>query len=69
MTLSMKGLYVTLRITCTQHNNALHYAERRILFIVMLSVIMPNVVMLTVVLLSVLATSGALSRLKRNQSC
>ncbi len=40
---------MTLRIIDTQHNNDLHYAECRILFIVMLSVIMLNVVMLGIV--------------------
>jgi hypothetical protein len=44
MILGVKCLFVTLSINDTQHNNALHYAERynaecRI-FIVMLSVIM-----------------------------
>ncbi len=35
----------------TRQNNALHYAECRVLFTVMLSVIMLNVVMLSVVVL------------------
>jgi hypothetical protein len=54
ITLSIRGLYVTLSITYIQHNNALHYAECSyaecdILFIVMLSVIVLNVVILSVV--------------------
>jgi hypothetical protein len=54
MALSIKGLYVTLSINDTQHNNVLPYAECRyaechILFIVMLSINMLNAVMLSVV--------------------
>ncbi len=37
---SIKGMYVTLSINDTEHNNALHYAECRVLFI-MLSVVAP----------------------------
>jgi hypothetical protein len=60
ITLSMKGLYVTLNINATESNNALHsdecrYAERRVLFFVMLSVIMMNVVMLSDVKLNVMS--------------
>jgi hypothetical protein len=41
MTLSIKGLYVTISINDTQHINSLqyavcHYAECRVLFVVML---------------------------------
>jgi hypothetical protein len=48
---------MTLSITDTQHNIALHhaercYAERHALFIVMLSVIMLNGVMLSVIMLN-----------------
>jgi hypothetical protein len=55
MTLSIKGLYVTLIISDAQHKMLCHYAECRILFIVIIrmSVIMLNVVMLNAVLLSV----------------
>ncbi len=54
MALLIMGLYVTLSIIDTQHNNVLPYAECRyaechILFIVMLSINMLNVVMLSVV--------------------
>jgi hypothetical protein len=45
----MKALYVTLSITDTQRNNALHYAECCVLFFVTLSAIMLNVVTLNVV--------------------
>ncbi len=60
MTLSIRGLNVTLSIIDTQHDDALYYAdcsyaECRIIFIVMLSEIMLNVVMLNVVMLSVVA--------------
>jgi hypothetical protein len=53
MILGIKGLYITLSITDTQHYNALRYAdchcaECRDSFIVMLSVIMLNVVVLNV---------------------
>jgi hypothetical protein len=48
-TLSLMGLYVTLSVTDTERNNALHYFECRVLFIAMLSVIMLSVVMLNVV--------------------
>jgi hypothetical protein len=49
----IKGLYKTLSITDSQHNNALrnadcHCAECRVSFIVMLSVIMLNVAVLNV---------------------
>jgi hypothetical protein len=49
MTLSSKGLYVTLSLTDTQHNRTLHYAECHILFIVMLGVIMLNAIVPKVV--------------------
>ncbi len=39
MTFSVNGLYVTPRINGAQHNNAIHYAECRALFIVMLSLV------------------------------
>jgi len=42
MTLVIKGLFVTLSINDTHHNNALHYAECRILYIVMLIVVAPE---------------------------
>jgi hypothetical protein len=45
---------MTLSINDTQHNNALYYAECRILFIVMLIVIMLNFVILSVIMLSVI---------------
>ena len=45
---------MTLSIIDTQHNSALHYAERRILFIVMLNAIMLNVIMLNVIMLNVI---------------
>ncbi len=59
MTLSVKGLYwyMTFCINDTQHNNALHYAECRILFAVMLSIIILDVVMLSVVVLDVVMLS------------
>jgi hypothetical protein len=45
MTLSIKGLYVTLSSIDTQHNNGLHnaecHAECRVLFFVMLSAVAP----------------------------
>ncbi len=43
---------MTLSITNTQYNNALSYAEFRILYIVMLSVIMVNVIIMIVVTLN-----------------
>jgi hypothetical protein len=48
-TQSIHGSYVTLSITETQRNNALHYAECRVscyimLNVTMLSVVIPNVV-------------------------
>ncbi len=46
---------MTLSITYTQPNNALHYAERRALFIVMLCAVMLSVVMVNVDMLSVVA--------------
>ncbi len=49
MTLSIKGGYVTLCIAML-----VHYAKRRILFIIMLSVIMLNVVRLNVIILNVI---------------
>jgi len=49
MELNIKGVYVTLSISDTVRNNALHYAECCILLIVMLSVIMLSVVVLSVV--------------------
>ncbi len=51
MTLSIKGLYVMLSINGKEHkhNNALHYAQCGVLFIVMLSVVVLNVVLLSVV--------------------
>jgi len=55
MTFSIKGLYKTLNINDSQHNrtlghnNAMHYAECRVLFALMLSVIMLNVIMLNAV--------------------
>ncbi len=54
MILSIKELYVTLKINYTEHNNALHHAECSILFMVMLSVVMLNVVMLSVVMPNVM---------------
>ncbi len=51
MTLSLKGLYVTLSITML-----CHCAECHILFTVMLSVIMPNVIMMSVVMPNVIMT-------------
>ncbi len=42
MTLVIKGLFVTLSIIDTGHNDALHYAECRILYIVMLIVVAPE---------------------------
>jgi hypothetical protein len=49
---------MSLSITDTQHNNALHFAEchcaqRRVLFIVVLSAVLMSVIMLNVVMLSV----------------
>jgi hypothetical protein len=62
MTLSIKGLFVTLSINVNQHNNTLYrvplcyyYAECRNLFIVMLNVIVLCAVMLNVIMLSVMA--------------
>ncbi len=49
ITLSIKGGYVTLCIAML-----VHYAKRRILFIIMLSVIMLNVVRLNVIILNVI---------------
>ncbi len=53
MTLSIKGLFVTLRVSDTQRNNChyaeCYYAESRILLIVMLSVVMLRVIVLGVV--------------------
>jgi hypothetical protein len=43
---------MTLSITDTQHNNAVHCAEFRVLVNVMLSVIMLNVVILIIVALN-----------------
>ncbi len=57
MKLNIKGLYVTLSISDTVRNIALHYAECCILFIVMLSVIMLSVIMLSVIMLSVIMLS------------
>ncbi len=51
-TLSIKVLYVTVSISDT-----LHYAECRILFIILLNVIMLSVVMVSVVMLSVIKLS------------
>ncbi len=55
---SIKNLYVTLRLSGTRHKQPsitmfCHYAESRILFIIMLNVIMLSVVMLNIVILSV----------------
>jgi hypothetical protein len=49
VTLSIKGGYVTLCIAML-----VHYAKRRILFTIMLSVIMLNVVRLNVIILNVI---------------
>ncbi len=46
---------MTLSINDTQHNTALHYVERRVLVIVILSVDRLNVIVLSVVMLSVVA--------------
>jgi hypothetical protein len=52
MTLSIEGLFATLSINYTQHNNTMpllqncHYAECHIVFIVILNVVMLNVIML-----------------------
>ncbi len=56
MTLSIKGLYVTLSISDTQHNNAVQlYTEYRVLLIIMVNVTMTSVIMLNVIMLSVVA--------------
>jgi hypothetical protein len=60
MTLSIKGLNVTLSINDAEHNNGMHYAECRyadcrILSIVMLIVVMLSISMLNIPLLSVMA--------------
>ncbi len=52
MTVSIKGLFVTLSINDTQHETICiecHYADSRDLFIVMLNIIMLIVIMLNVV--------------------
>jgi hypothetical protein len=54
MPLTIKSLFLTLRVTNSQNSYVLHYpecpyAECLILFIVMLSVLMLNVIMLSVV--------------------
>ncbi len=48
---------MTLNVNDSQHNNALHYAECRVIFIVMLSVIVLNLIMLSVVMLNVVILS------------
>ncbi len=48
MTLSIKGLYVTLSIIML-----CHYAECRVLYFITLNLIMMSVVMLNVIILSV----------------
>ncbi len=58
MTLSIKGLFVTLSMNDTEHDNAqnyahCHYARTRVLFIAMLNVIILSFVMLNVVALIV----------------
>ncbi len=53
ITLSTKGLYVTLSITMLCHYGESYFAECHILFIVVLIVVMLNVVLLSVIALSV----------------
>jgi hypothetical protein len=48
---------MTLSVTNSQNNYALHYAEFLVLFIVMLSVIMLNAFMLSVIMLNVVMLS------------
>jgi hypothetical protein len=61
MTLSIKGLYLTLSKSDTQHKQhsvfrmLCHYAECRAIFIILLNVYMPDVVMLSVIMLCVMA--------------
>jgi hypothetical protein len=46
---------MTLTINDTQHNNLCQYAERHLLFIVLLNVIMLGVIILDVAVLSVIS--------------
>ncbi len=60
MTLSVKGLYVSLSINYNHHNNTLHYArgyyaECLILFIVMLTLFMLCVIVLIAIMLNDIA--------------
>jgi hypothetical protein len=48
---------MTLNINDSQHNNPLHYAECRVLFIVMLSVVVLNLIMLSVIVLNLIMLS------------
>ncbi len=59
MTLSIKGLYVTLSASDTQHNTAQPLIMLRV---IMLRVIMLNVIMLIVVMLSVVIPSVVMLR-------
>ncbi len=52
-TLSIKGLHVTLSIKAFTLTLLCHYAEIRVLLIVMLNAVMLSVVMLNVIMLSV----------------
>jgi len=55
---------MTLSITNTQYNNALRYAEFRILYIVMLSVIMLNGIMMSVFTLNAECDAAFVDALK-----
>jgi hypothetical protein len=59
MTLSIKGLFVTLSINGIQHNDTrIKTPSAFLLSVVILSVIMPSVIMLSVFILNVVAPTG-----------
>jgi hypothetical protein len=57
MTLSIKGLFVTLSINYILHNKRCHYAECCDFLIAMLNVIMLSFIMLSVIMLSFILLS------------
>ncbi len=70
MALTTKGLFVTLSINNTHHNNALPLCWFRIVFIVMrnimMSVYMLNVVMLSVIVPLIVAFANLLTNFLRS---
>jgi hypothetical protein len=52
MTLGIKGLFETFSMTILYHSAESHYAQCRVLLIVMLNAVMQSVVMLSVIMLN-----------------